>query len=280
MSASVEVGNLRRICRRAARPYQIRAGCLYGSRAGGYARPESDYDALLILNEYKQGLKFEYSSSGASRVALLMVDQALFEQDVNEGSVGEFLSTRLLGPFVPIFDEQYLKDQELKVKARVVEEELRDIATQYGTMARELLVAPEFFALARLRKMAGLYPALMYGYIQMLEGNLKDRNLPMITAGYATVLNDAEERGLVRLVNGRVRLDPGFVDRTMSRRSVDRVVGVLGMSRRIFYSYMSHGRGKDAELDDLVREVGSVLGRGFEPLVEERRARIFMNLYP
>jgi predicted nucleotidyltransferase len=36
---------------------RVFAACLYGSQACGYAKDESNYDVLVILDEYEPGVK-------------------------------------------------------------------------------------------------------------------------------------------------------------------------------------------------------------------------------
>jgi predicted nucleotidyltransferase len=34
--------------------------CLYGSRVAGYAKPDSDYDVLIVLEDYKPTVRYRY----------------------------------------------------------------------------------------------------------------------------------------------------------------------------------------------------------------------------
>ena len=49
-------------CNRIAKDNKIRAICIYGSRVSGYARNDSDYDVLLILRDYSNGIKYFYET--------------------------------------------------------------------------------------------------------------------------------------------------------------------------------------------------------------------------
>ncbi len=193
------------LCKNISRESEIQGGCVYGSRVGGYAKEESEYDILLVLKEFKKGIQSVHTRSGTIQVAILVVDRALFESDIRSGALGEFLSTRLLGPHFFMFNDIYMTRQELRVKKRFVEEEIENIVIRYGSMATGLLIAPEYFALARLRKMAAFYPALMYGYVQMLHGELKQTNLPRISAGYTTILNELQQKGTSSFQDGLAR---------------------------------------------------------------------------
>ena len=58
-------------CNRVAGKSRIEAICLYGSRASGYAREDSDYDILLILAEYPNGVKYSYEKVDDNQLAIL-----------------------------------------------------------------------------------------------------------------------------------------------------------------------------------------------------------------
>ena len=257
------------LCKTISRKSEIQGGCIYGSRAGGYAKEESEYDILLILKEFKKGIQSVHTRSGTIQVAILVVDRALFESDIRSGALGEFLSTRLLSPHFFMFNDIYMTRQELRVKKRFVEEEIENIVIRYGSMATGLLIAPEYFALARLRKMAAFYPALMYGYVQMLHGELKQTNLPRISAGYTTILNELQQKGTISFQDGLARVQDDAVAHILSRRSVERIANAIHITKKLFYSYMSRGRGSGTRLELLIRELGSVIGTDLGPMNAE-----------
>ena len=62
-------------CKEVADTSEILAITLYGSRACGYAREDSDYDVLLILSEYSEGVRYTYLSKDKLQLAILTVDQ-------------------------------------------------------------------------------------------------------------------------------------------------------------------------------------------------------------
>jgi len=255
---------IRHLCREIAADSSITAICLYGSQAGGYAKADSDFDILLVVEGYRKGAGFHYRKINQVYAAILAVERKLLELDAKNGSLGEFLCTRLLGPYVALENPNYLRATEILAKRRVAEEELRDLIVGYGEISRGLVIDPAYLALSRLRKRARLYPALLDSYSNMLRSDLKEVNLRLILGGYRVVLEDLQRAGLIRSEGHRFTLEEEFIDDVLSRRSFGRVINVVEMSRRAFHSYLAYGRTRGHEFERIVNELGSALQRGLQ----------------
>lgn len=264
MATFHEAESIRHLCKEIAADSDMTAICLYGSRAGGYARADSDFDILLILEGYPKGAGFYHKRMNQVYAAILAVERRLFELDAKSGSLGEFLCTRLLGPYVTIENSSFLRETEILAKRRVAEEELRDLVVEHGEISRGLVVDPAYLALSRLHKRARLYPALLDSYSNMLRSDLKEANLRSILEGYQVALEDLRKAGLIRFENHRFVLEDRFIDEILSRRSFEKVVNVVEMSRRAFYSYLTYGRTHTRRFEPILEELGSALRRGLQ----------------
>jgi predicted nucleotidyltransferase len=100
---------IRATCKEVADTSEIVAITLYGSRACGYAREDSDYDILLILNEYSEGVRYNYITKDQLQLAILIVDQQILELDVAQGTLGDFVSGRFLTPLIPLYNPDYIR---------------------------------------------------------------------------------------------------------------------------------------------------------------------------
>jgi len=237
---------------------------LYGSQAGGYARADSDFDVLLVLEGFRKGAGFYYRKMNQAYAAILAVERRLLELDAKDGSLGEFLCTRLLGPYVALENSDFLRTTEILAKRRVAEEELRDLVVEYGEISRGLVIDPAYLALSRLRKRARLYPALLNSYSNMLRSDLKEVNLRLILEGYRVALEDLQTAGLIRFEGQKFVLEDRFIDDILTQRSFGKVVNVVEMSRRAIYSYLAYGRTLGHNFERILEELGSALQRGLQ----------------
>jgi len=237
------------------------AACLYGSRVCGYSRDDSDYDALVILKDYPDGLRYQYERFERVYLSLLKVDRELFELDVMKGALGGFVAGRLLAPYLPLSGNTYLSEMEVLLKEKVSEEELRDLVLGYGELSRGLLIKPEFILLSRMRRRFKVYPPLRYSYLSLLRQDIAKTNMPKILEGYSKALDRLAKKGIVRLEDDEITLSEEYVDQMLSKRTMERVVNVVRSSQRALYSYIAHGRAGRVSLDMVAKELASKIRR-------------------
>jgi len=239
----------------------ITATCLYGSRVGGYAREDSDYDCLLVLKNYRDAVRYHYRKLDSVNAAVLAVDKELFELDVEKGGLGDFVAGRLMSPYLPTKNSEYLEAAELQVKRRVVEEEAEDLVLEYGELSRGLEIRPEYFPLSRMKKRAKVYHPIRYSYVNLFRSDLKERNMRKILEGYDKAIDILIKSKIVRRKNGAVILENEYIDRILSRKTIERVVNVVEQSRRALYSYLTHGTAGVVSIDVVAKELTSKVRR-------------------
>lgn len=239
----------------------ITATCLYGSRVGGYAREDSDYDCLLVLKNYRDAVRYHYRKLDSVSAAVLAVDKELFELDVEKGGLGDFVAGRLMSPYLPTKNSEYLEAAELQVKRRVVEEEAEDLVLEYGELSRGLEIRPEYFPLSRMKKRAKVYHPIRYSYVNLFRSDLKERNMRKILEGYDKAIDILIKSKMVRRKNGAVILENEYIDRILSRKTIERVVNVVEQSRRALYSYLTHGTAGVVSIDIVAKELTSKVRR-------------------
>ena len=79
-----------------AKKHKIVGVCLYGSKVAGYARPESDFDVIIVLEDYAYILKYVYLKAAELELSALVVDRNSLEKDAESSFLGEFVVGRLL----------------------------------------------------------------------------------------------------------------------------------------------------------------------------------------
>lgn len=240
---------------------QISALCLYGSRQCGYSREDSDYDVLAILENYDNGVRYQYEPFRNVYLALLKVDRELFELDVSKSVLGEFVAGRLLSPYLPLIEGEYLSNMEVLLKQKIVEEELVELILGYGELARGLVISPEYIVLSRMRRRFKVYPPLKYSYLCLLRPDLVEINMPRILEGYSKAFIQVSKKGMVRIEDGKITISHDYVDQILSRKTSERVVNIARASRRALYSYLAHGRAGRTGLDMIAKELASKIKR-------------------
>ncbi|MEM2851077.1 MAG: lipopolysaccharide kinase InaA family protein [Candidatus Bathyarchaeia archaeon] len=206
------------LCREVAGLKAITAICLYGSWVCGYARSDSDLDVLLVLDSYENGVKYQYKQLNNIHLAILVVDRELFEHDVDAGDLGEFAAGRILTPYYPLLNPDYLWQQEVKLKKRVIKEALENLVLEYSKLAAELLIEPVYFMFNHMYRRARIYPPLKYSYLGIVREDLRDRNINLAMKGYLTALREMADDGLVRIAGNYVKIDETFLNSIVKRK--------------------------------------------------------------
>lgn len=248
-------------CFNIAENRKIVSSCIYGSRLCGYAREDSDYDVLLIIEDYPDSLRYHTRKLNGVFASILAVDKDIFEIDVKKGGLGEFISGRLLTPYLPIFNESYLREMEIENKKRVIKEEMEDLVLEFGESARGLIIDPKYFMLSRMRKRAKLYPPIKYSYSNLFRKDIKEKNLEKIMDGFLMALKELEKEAIVKIENGALKIEDKFIDLIINRKSIEKVVNIVEKSRRTLYSYLTQGIIGITDPNALIRELASKLRR-------------------
>ena len=206
------------ICQGIAGSSRIVAAFLYGPSVCGYAHAESDLDILLIVSGLGSRLKTYKKSLGGTDAFILAVDQGMFERDVRAGWLGEITAEKLLIPFDPLVNAEYLWQQEVTMKRRVIWEVLESIALEFPELSRELSIKPEYFMYESQMQLARLFPPVAFRFINMLQSDVKDRNVESMMKGYRKALEELSKEKWITFSNGLVRISPKFVSAFKSRK--------------------------------------------------------------
>ncbi len=212
---------------RVAKGRTVVATCLYGSRVAGYARPDSDVDLLVVLENYPYVVKYVYLSESGIKLSALAVDRAALERDAKSAFLGEFVVGRLLHIYEPLANAEFFAQVERAYKRRVILEEVQDIVGSTGVLSTEIIFPLEFVIFSKIRRRMSLYPSAAYSYYKTYTSNNK-HNLEFALEGYCRALADivAEDRelfaarqdGLLQVSGKRVFVEGGRTRLKLTKR--------------------------------------------------------------
>ena len=253
--------NLLDVCANIAASHNTRiiAGCLYGPRVCGYAEDESDADVLLILRKFRLGLTGYQRSIGDVNTFILTVDMRAFERDIKQGWLGEFVADKMLVPYEPLFEEEYLWRQEVLLKKRTVWELLENIVLGFPESSHELIIRPEYFLYETMKQRSRLFPPITFRFLNMLRSDVKKRNVNHMMKGFYQALKELAEEGWIELSDNDVKITRKFIETIRSRK-----IRVPSFLRSIQRAAFFH--------------VLSIFPRMMSPILREEE--IFMKTHP
>jgi len=205
-------------CREVARDDYIVAACFYGPLVGGYGDEESGMNVLLILKGFGSRLKAYKKKVGERDASILAVDQGAFQKDVSSGWLGEIAADKLLIPYEPLINGEYLWHQEVALKKRVVWELLESLAMEFPELSHELAIKQEYFMYETQMERARLFPLISYQFLNMLRSDVREKNVELMMKGYRNALEELSREKRITLTDGTVRVTPEFVNEIRSRK--------------------------------------------------------------
>lgn len=229
-----ERDELLKFAKKLAGDHSIDSCCAYGSKIAGYARPDSDYDLLLILKNYSHVIKYKYVSNNLD-VSALIVDSNSLVKDAEKAYLGEFVIGRLLHAYEPLTNADYLADVEKRYKKRVILEELKELVST-NSLSSELLIPVDYFLYSKVQKRSKVYPHALYSYVKTYSGENGSQNLEASRKGFMQALKELEREGYIKFENNYVRIIPNKIK---VKRGGKTSLGVSNIMRGML-SYLVH----------------------------------------
>ncbi len=206
------------LCRNVAGDHEIVAALLFGPLVGGYNEGKSYISILLILRAFRSRLKTYMKKVGEEDAIVVAVDQGAFQRDVSSGWLGEIAADKLLIPYEPLVNSDYLWQQEVALKRRVVWELLESLVMEYPELSHELTIQSEYFMYETQMERAKLFPLIAYRFLNILRSDIKQRNIELMMKGYRRALEELSQEKWIILTDDTVKITRKLVNAVRERK--------------------------------------------------------------
>jgi tRNA A-37 threonylcarbamoyl transferase component Bud32 len=152
-------------------------------------------------------------------VAILAVDEWVFERDIDRGFLGEALAWRLIPFYDSLLNEEYLRLQEVKLKKRLILELLENLVLDFPELSQEFLIKPDYFVYQAMLSRVRLFPPIIRDVSDFLREDAREENVKKTLIGYQQALKDLEREGTIKSSDDYVKISEEFVSRARSRRT-------------------------------------------------------------
>jgi tRNA A-37 threonylcarbamoyl transferase component Bud32/predicted nucleotidyltransferase len=248
--------------RKIAKKHNVVGVCLYGSRVAGYARPESDYDLIIVLEDYAYILKYVYLEEAELELSALVVDRNSLERDAESAFLGEFVVGRLLHIYESITNAELFRRLEIVYKKRVILEEISDIVRSTNILSTEITFPLEYIMFSKIRHRSLLYPNALYSFYKIYTGQNSVHNIEFAINGYQQALKEIlevdNEMLILRSRGNLVQISEKRVDVQRSMR-----VASLKLTKKFqeLTSYIIHAYAGRHTLQYVVKEAEAKITR-------------------
>ncbi len=227
----------------------------YGSRVAGYAGPDSDYDYIYIVEDFKPKIKYIYREVDGTYISILVVDKSFLEEDVYLGAHGEFVAGRLYSVYNALTNGEYIRRLEILLKKRAILEELRLLKLKYGRLLKYMRIPMKYFLLARLKKRIVAYPPVKYSYYKTFYGEKGVENFRRSLDGFESAAHELH-------LDGIFEYSDGYVYNIVLDRIPSSLTEIFKYILRGVAMYFTHGRSASVTLDVVLDEVRGKVRRG------------------
>ena len=170
---------------------EVLAASLYGSQVCGYATRGSDYDVLVVLDDYEPGVKYTYVERDVE-IAFLGVSHRILEDDVKSSAYGGFIADRLINPLQPIVNTDYIRSQEVSRKKTIIVWETEKLVYRYKEKSQYLDINLLYYPYKKWRKIASVYHPYKYSIENTLRSDLRRRNMTLLISGFQKAIAELE----------------------------------------------------------------------------------------
>jgi tRNA A-37 threonylcarbamoyl transferase component Bud32 len=151
-------------------------------------------------------------------VAVLAVDQWVFERDVDRGFLGEALAGALIFPYQVLMNSSYFYVQEVELKKRLIMELIENLVLSYPELSYEIFIKPEYFMYEAMLSRARLFPPMMPSSLSFMRDKDGDRKIQEVLIGYIEALKQLEKANVVFSSEGYSKISKSFADKCKSQR--------------------------------------------------------------
>ena len=241
-----------RIINKVVKGLDIEAICMYGSRIAGYANEKSDYDIIVVINNYKNKVRYKYIFDKIE-ISAIFVDKDSIIRDAKEGNLGEFVIGRLLNPYEVLVNPEFFDRVEIEYKKRIILEQIDKLQIEYRSLSEYLKIPAEFFLFHRLRFRMRIYPPVKYSYIMTYSGKNNSKNVKRSLKGFNEAAKLLQKDNQLRYEKGVVRL--------INKKRKSRVMINLRIIRRIINHYYIHLLAGRVKYNIALKELFSKINR-------------------
>jgi tRNA A-37 threonylcarbamoyl transferase component Bud32/predicted nucleotidyltransferase len=257
-----QVRFIKKATSRIAKKYRVAGVCLYGSRVAGYSHEDSDFDVIIVLEDYPYAVKYIYTAEEDMKISALVVDLARLQRDATSAFLGEFVVGRLLHIYEPIQNKDLFEQVEVIYKKRVILDEIYNIVKSANILSTQIIFPLEYIMFSKIRYRSILYPNAAYSYYQTYTGKNSRHNIEFALNGYQKALKEILEDDKELLItepSGRaIQISESRVDVQRNQK-----IASLKLTKRLqeFSSYFIHAYAGRHTLRHVVKEAESKINR-------------------
>jgi tRNA A-37 threonylcarbamoyl transferase component Bud32 len=221
-------------CKHAAGSYKIKAIGQSDDYTIEEPTSKSAVQVLIVLTNFQTKIMSYVRLLNGRSVVFFIVDQWVFERDVDRGFLGEALASLLIFPYNAVENQSYLHQQEVLVKKRLITELLENLVLSYPELSYQIQIRPEYFMYEVMLNRIRVFPPMAYGTADFLCGKASEERIQFVMKGYQDALCQLAEDEIVTISEEDISISQKFIKENNNPRK--RLNNTLKGAPRVFFT--------------------------------------------
>ena len=196
-------------CRHIAGSAQITAISLLGNHPTR-TTTKATLETVAVIRDFQPRLLSYVKILDGRSIIFFAVDQWVFERDVDRSFLGEALAGTLIFPHTALHGKDYLHNQEVLLKKRLILELLENLVLNFPELSHQLHIKPEYFMYEVMLNRVRIFPPLTYGISDFMNDANPKKEVEKVFRGYIEALKQLEQEKKIILSENYVRI-PGKI---------------------------------------------------------------------
>jgi Kae1-associated kinase Bud32 len=171
-------------------------------------------EVVLIIKDFQPRIMNNISFLEGRNVSVFAVDQWIFERDVDRGFLGEAFASSLVIPHKSILGQDFLHQQEIILKKRLILELLENLVQCFPGLANQLKIKSEYFMYEVLLERVRLFPPLFYSLSKFLTKSSPTDERESVLKGYIEALLELKKENRIYFSKNTVSLKKEFINKS------------------------------------------------------------------
>lgn len=211
-------------CRHIAGSASIIAAAQVDKYSAADANDRTVVEVMVVLRNFQPRVMSYVRTILDRAVFVLVVDQWIFERDIERGFLGEAIASKLVFPYAAITGDDYLQNQEVALKKRLILELLENLTFNFPELANRMQIKPQYFLYEVLLNRIRVFPLLTYEASNVITQLTINETQSL--ENYNKALKQLEADGKIYFVSDYVKISKKLI-----LQSQDPRVRILNLAR-------------------------------------------------
>jgi len=172
-------------------------------------------EVVVIIRDFQPRLISFFRILNGRNVLVFAVDQWVFERDIDRGFLGEAIASKLIFPYFPLKGKNFLHQQEIILKKRLILEALQNLSISYPELIYHMQIKPHYFLYETIVNRVRIFPLLAYELSNLLDGcRLKNEDEALVN--YEEALLQLEEEGKLNRFKDYITISKKFAAKSQN----------------------------------------------------------------